>query len=160
MSAGGDLTIRAMRADEIDDLVRVIVEVFEDVSVAKNTADRFGPLNGYSWEVSKGDAARDDIDSADVVLVGESDGALAAMATIKYDLKFSIGHIGHMAVAAQFQGRGLGRRMVRAAIDRMRADGIRYSSVEALEQNPRAERLYKSEGFTEVARKIMLFRPL
>jgi len=138
----------------------MIVDVFEDVSVAKNIVDRFGPLNGHGWEAAKADAARRDIDSADVVFVGEIGGRIAAMITIKYDRKFSIGHIGHMAVAREYQGRGHGRRMLRAAIDRMRADGIRYSSIDALEQNPRAERLYKSEGFTEVARKIMMFRPL
>jgi len=160
MSAGSDVVVRRMRPGEAEDLVRLVVGVFEKVSVAKNTIDLFGPLNSYPWEEAKGDAVRDDISSADVVLVCLVGGALAAMATIKYDRKYSIGQIRHVAVAKGHQRRGLGRRMVNEALARMREDGIRYASIEALEQNGAAESLYRAEGFVEVARKIMMFRPL
>ncbi len=155
-----DLKIREMRPDEVEDLVGLIVDVFEDVSIAKNTVDRFGPLNGHPWQEAKGDAARKDITTADVVLVGEIDGRIVTLITLHYDAKFSIAQIVHLAVAASAQGQGIGRRMLREGLERCRRDGLKYAAIDALEQNPRAEGLYKAEGFTEVARKIMMFRPL
>ncbi len=161
MGAGADdLKIREMRPGETEDLVRLIIDVFKEVSIAKNTVDRFGPLNGHPWDVAKGDAARGDINTADVVLVGELDGRVVTMITAHYDRKFSIAQIVHLAVAKSAQGAGVGRRMLREALERARSDGIRNASIDALEQNPRAEGLYKSEGFAEVGRKIMMFRPL
>ncbi|MHC4713617.1 MAG: GNAT family N-acetyltransferase [Planctomycetota bacterium] len=155
-----DLRIREMRPGEAEDLVRLIIDVFEEVSIAKNTVDRFGPLNGHPWHVAKGDSARGDINTADVVLVGELDGQIVTMLTVHYDRKVSIAQIVHLAVAKSAQGAGIGRKMLHAALERARGDGIKYASIDALEQNPRAEGLYRSEGFAEVGRKIMMFRPL
>ena len=155
-----DLTIRTMRPEEAETLVQLILDTFEHASLAKNITDRYGLINGHDWKERKGESAREDIKSADVVLVGEIDGAVAAMMTLSWDRKYATGHIPHLAVAKEFQGRGFGRRMIRAGLDMMRAEGLKYARIDALEQNERAVGLYTSEGFSEVGKKIHLFRPL
>ena len=154
------LVIREMRPGEQAFLVALTLEIWDKVSVAKNITDRLGSINGHPWTDHKADQVLMDVDSAEVVLVGEMDGRIVAFATLRYDRKYSTGTVGHLGVASDVQGAGLGRRMLRAALDRFRRDGLTLARIDTLAQNDRARKLYQSEGFTEVGRSIHLFRPL
>lgn len=65
--------------------------------------------------------------------------------------------VGGMAVAADARGRGLGRRVMRDAINHARARGDRALLLEVIEQNTPAVKLYESLGF-RVARRLVGYR--
>lgn len=159
-SENESILVRDMHPGEEALLVAMTIATFEKVSVAKNICDRFGDMNSHPWSDHKADHVMGDLAKADVVLVAEEAGAVMAFATLHYDRKYSTGIIGHLAVAAQKQGRGLGRTMVRAALERFRTEGLESARIAGLEQNERARALYESEGFIEVAREVILFRRL
>ncbi len=161
MTAGNaDIEIRQMRPGEQEAVVQLVLDTFAEVSVAKNITDRFGPINGHTWQEMKAETTGKDVAGSDVVLVAEAAGEVVAMLTMTYERNASIGHIVHLAVARSQQGRGLGRRMTRKALDRMKSDGLKYARIEALDQNPRARSLYESEGFEEIGLQHLLFRVL
>lgn len=51
-----------------------------------------------------------------------------------------------------FQGRGIGRHLLRAQVAAIAADGYRTASLECLEANVRARRFYEREGWRAVYR--------
>ncbi|HSO99248.1 MAG TPA: GNAT family N-acetyltransferase [Solirubrobacteraceae bacterium] len=57
-----------------------------------------------------------------------------------------------LAVARGFQGRGIGRALVKAGIEAAGADGVRRVRLRVLATNAPAVRLYESLGFTCVVR--------
>ncbi|WP_420125466.1 GNAT family N-acetyltransferase [Longimicrobium sp.] len=65
--------------------------------------------------------------------------------------------VGGMAVAADARRRGLGRRVMRDAIDDARARGDRALLLEVIEQNTPAVKLYKSLGF-RMTRRLVGYR--
>jgi ribosomal protein S18 acetylase RimI-like enzyme len=62
--------------------------------------------------------------------------------------------VGGMAVAKEFRGSGLGRRVMREAIDDARARGDHALLLEVIEQNTAAVNLYASLGFQPVRRLV------
>lgn len=52
-----------------------------------------------------------------------------------------------LAVLPEHQGKGIGGRLVEAAIERARADSIRRLVLRVLSTNPAARRLYERHGF-------------
>lgn len=63
-----------------------------------------------------------------------------------------IGHIKDLAVRPDVQGRGLGRRVLRAALRELAGVGASVVKLEVRETNDRAQRLYSDEGFEAVRR--------
>ncbi|NHN55623.1 GNAT family N-acetyltransferase [Calidifontibacter sp. DB0510] len=57
-----------------------------------------------------------------------------------------------LAVATEFAGQGVGRRLLRALVDSARTAGIEVLTLDFRGDNTRAERLYLSEGFVEYGR--------
>lgn len=155
-----DIVIREMAAGEEAFVVALTVSIWAEVNVAKNIIDRFGPLDGHQWMEHKADQILAELNKADVVMVADRGGEIVGFATLLYDRKYSTGAIGHLGVAQGLQNKGLGRRMLRLALDRIRRDGLKSARIDALAQNPRAIHLYESEGFAEVARSVHLFRKL
>ena len=149
-----------MRLGDEVHLVALTVSVWEKVSIAKNITDRVGPINGHPWTDHKADQILAELNKADVVLVAEISGQIAAFATLLYDAKYAIGVLGHLGVSRDIQNKGIGRRLVRESLARMRRDGMKYARIDTLAQNPRAAHLYQSEGFIEIARSIHFFQPL
>ncbi len=155
-----DFTIRQMRPGEEALIVDITLSVWQDVSVAKRMCDIIGDINGHPWTDHKADQVLAEMNRSSVILVGEVSGAIAAFATLIYDAKYATGTLGHLGVAAPFQNRGLGRLMIRASLDRMRADGMKIARIDTLAHNERGCHLYPSEGFREVARTVHFFQTL
>jgi ribosomal protein S18 acetylase RimI-like enzyme len=59
------------------------------------------------------------------------------------------GHVDELVVDRQTRGRGLGTALLTEFLHRMRLRGCAEVSVGVLRQNRRAQRLYRSLGFTE-----------
>lgn len=58
-----------------------------------------------------------------------------------------------IAVAESCRGRGVGASLLRALLEEGRGRGCDEAFLEVREQNPSAQRLYKSQGFEEVGRR-------
>ena len=56
------------------------------------------------------------------------------------------GYIGHTAVAPAFQRRGIGRRLVEAAVDALRAEGIHKVNLVVFAPQPAGQRLLGEDG--------------
>ena len=62
-------------------------------------------------------------------------------------------HILNVCVAVEFQGRGLGRMLVRRLLDLARWHRVQQVFLEVRPSNPVAIALYRSEGFNEIGRR-------
>jgi ribosomal protein S18 acetylase RimI-like enzyme len=90
---------------------------------------------------------------ANAVFVAELDGAVAGYCTCH--IEGGTGSIGLVAVAAQAQGRSLGRRLIAAAICHVRQQGIDRLQVVTQGRNVKAQQLYQKCGF--VTDSVMLW---
>jgi len=137
----------------------LVIDSFEPITWQKKLDARFGPLNDCDWR-TRWQARLRSIFATQIVLVGERDGRLAAMASGTVDRAAALGFIDVLCVGRDFQGQGLGREMLRAMIDHLRGAGCQYVNLDCLADNAAANALYASEGFAEVARHIRWFRKL
>jgi len=87
--------------------------------------------------------------------VGEQDGRTAAMVSIGYFLDEAV--INGLAVYPDWQGRGIGGRMLRCAVARALTHSAREISLEVAANNERALELYRRNGF-EVTTAFSYFR--
>lgn len=69
------------------------------------------------------------------------------------------GYLGQLAVDPPLQGKGLGRLMVEAAEDRLRAAGCEAVDITVLSMRPELLPLYRSFGYTETG-VVEDFRPV
>ena len=59
------------------------------------------------------------------------------------------GYIGHTAVAPAFQRQGIGRRLVEAALDALRAEGIHKVNLVVFARNQQGNAFWEKMGFTQ-----------
>jgi predicted GNAT superfamily acetyltransferase len=69
------------------------------------------------------------------------------------------GWIGGMGAAPEARGRGLGRALMAAAIDKAKRAGLSAVRLEVIEQNHWAARIYEAIGFRDTRRLEVLVRP-
>ena len=72
-----------------------------------------------------------------------------------WDLGDQIGEIESLAVAEDARGTGIGTALIEAARDLLRERGVRYWSVEVVERNVEATRLYRRHGFRNYYRQLL-----
>lgn len=87
------------------------------------------------------------------IIVGEQDGALVATSMVGHD-----GHRGwiyYLAVAPSLQKSGLGRRMVQASEDWLRAHGAPKSQLMIRETNVAVEAFYHRLGYRTIPRLVL-----
>ena len=75
------------------------------------------------------------------ILVAEAGGAMVGY------VQFFDGHIQRVYVETALQGRGVGRKLIEAALRHPRLASARRISLQVWEENSRAVRLYESFGF-------------
>nr|WP_205709111.1 ribosomal protein S18-alanine N-acetyltransferase [Kineococcus siccus] len=64
-----------------------------------------------------------------------------------------------LGVAAAGQGRGTGRRLLRALLDAAASAGATRAVLEVRADNDAAQALYRSEGFEQIARRARYYQP-
>ena len=137
------MLIRDVRRDEYTSVGELVVDVYRTIIPG---------LDEYADEL-RSVAAR--IEAGAVVWVAEEGGAVAG--TISYvpgpgpyaefdDAKGA--GIRMLAVLPDFQGRGIGEALVRACLDRARADRRERVYLDTTEWMDAAQRLYQRIGFT------------
>jgi len=80
-----------------------------------------------------------------------------AFASGTLDEETRLGYIDLLAVDQSVQGRGYGRQMLRGMLSWLKQQGAEHAHLECLVDNEAGNNLYRSEGFTEVARSIRWF---
>lgn len=153
------LEIRLAEASDFAAIEALVIDSFEPITWQKKLDERIGPLNGRDWR-ARWQSRLAHVFQTQIVLLGESDGALAAMASGTLDRDSALGFIDILAVGREFQGRGLGREMLRGMMDHFQGLGCRYVHLDCLTDNESGNALYESEGFEEVARHIRWFRKI
>lgn len=136
--------------------LRTITEIcFIGVSIDKNIEDRFGTIGGKNWAWRKKRHIDADIEAyAEGILVAEIDGQAVGYVTSRIDRESQIGWIPNLAVLPEYQGKGIGKQLMRAVLDRLRAEGMEVAKIETLMQNPVGTTFYPKMGFEEVAQQI------
>lgn len=153
------LHIRPALASDYNAIETMVIESFEPITWQRRLDEAIGPLNGVDWR-ERWRHRLSNIFKTQVVLVGEQDGDLAAISTATIDAQAALAFLDVLAVALEFQGRGLGREMLRGAIKHYRSLGCKYVNLDCLTGNDAGNRLYQSEGFQEVARHIRWFKQI
>lgn len=156
-----DVKVRRYRRRDRDAVMRITEESFEGFCLDSCIEERFGPISGLTWQERKRDVIDYDLRrNPEHALVAEADGLVVGYVCTRLYHDYAIGHVANMAVAKEYQGRGVGKMLIRAALDHFRKCGMRYARIEALEDNYRARDFYLSFGFREVARQIYYLREL
>ncbi len=144
------LQFRLARPEEHDTLRPLIIDSFEPITWYRKVDATFGPLNGLDWR-ERWNLRLDKIFSTQIILVGELDSQIAAVATGTYTAATRLGFVDLLAVPLPHQGKGLGREMLRGMLDHLRALGAEHAHLDCLTDNDRGNALYAAEGWTNIA---------
>src|SRR6476659_4731686 len=106
------LTIRLATDNDHTALEKLVIDSFEPITWQKKLDADIGPLNGCDWRQRWANRLRK-IFATQIVLVGEADNQIAAMASATIDRDAALGYIDVLCVANSFQGHGLGRQILR-----------------------------------------------
>jgi len=96
----------------------------------------------------------------DLFLVAERDGVVVGSVDVTRIPRLQLAHNGYltMGVHPDAQGRGVGRRLLQAAVAQASAAGVLNLELNVLAANARAIALYRSMGFVEVLRRERFLR--
>lgn len=150
------VTIRPYVPADRERLKDITEQAFPAVSVDKLIEERYGVLNGTSWTVRKRRAIDDDCDAnPDGIFVAEDDqGRIVGYITTRLWTETRMGWIPNLAVDPVCQGQGIGRRLIKRALDYFRAEGMTHAKLETLENNDVGKHLYPDLGFEELVKQI------
>jgi ribosomal-protein-alanine N-acetyltransferase len=97
---------------------------------------------------------------APAFLVAERDGAVVGyvIADVTPNHGRDIGHVKDLAVHPETRGEGIGRRLLRSALARLRGVGAAVVRLEVREGNSVARSLYADEGFEPIRRVSNYYR--
>jgi ribosomal protein S18 acetylase RimI-like enzyme len=137
----------------------MVITCFEPITWARTLDARFGPLNGVDWR-ERWRQRLEKVFSGQILLAGEDENGLAAVSTSTLDERPALAYIDILAVAPDRRRRGYGREMLRVTMQHLKSLGAQYVNLDCLTSNVKANELYRSEGFEEVARHIRWFRRL
>jgi dTDP-4-amino-4,6-dideoxy-D-galactose acyltransferase len=156
--------VKLERANESSKLPREIraaresdIPILRSIAAASHTDSRFYADGGFE-RARCGELYATWIEKscrgwADVVFVAEHDGALAGYLTchVREERR---GEIGLVGIAERAQGLGLGRALVRAALEWFAEHDLDRATVVTQGRNVAAQRLYQSAGFRTSAVQI------
>lgn len=137
----GRLALRPMAPGDVDAVHALECSVFPQPWSRANFVDSLA--SGYdAWVVH--DAASDPES-------GGGEGALAGYFLLMYALDEA--HLLDVAVAAPYQGRGLGRFLLERVAARARAMGMTSVFLEVRPSNERALAVYRRHGYLDIGRR-------
>ena len=153
------LAIRPAVEADLPVLEAMIIASFEPITWARTLDDRVGPLNGMDWR-ERWKQRLEKVFATQILLVGEDEHGTAACSTSTLDGPSALAYIDILAVAPERQHSGYGREMLRATMRHLQSLGAQYVNLDCLTTNTKANELYRSEGFEEMACHIRWFRRL
>jgi N6-L-threonylcarbamoyladenine synthase/ribosomal-protein-alanine N-acetyltransferase len=92
-------------------------------------------------------------------VVLEREGRVAGYAGLRALAGARDGDVQTIAVASDHRGRGSGRSLLRTLLEIARDRGVREVFLDVRADNPVAQTLYRSEGFTDIGRRPGYYQP-
>jgi len=156
-----NVTIRKYRSRDKAAVLDITERSFDGFCLDQDIDRHFGLINGRPWQERKKNGIEYDLcyQPSDT-FVAEVDGKTVGFVCTRLYQDQWIGHVANMAVAPEFQGRGIGKALMQAALDHFKEHRMRYARIETLEQNYKGRKFYPAVGFKEVARQIYYFMEL
>ena len=156
-----EVTIRKYRRRDRSDVLRITDQSFGGFCVDSNMEEHFGRIAGSNWQQRKRAAILYDLKrNPKHCFIAEEDAEVVGYCCTRIYNDLSTGHIANMAVDRLYQGRGIGKKLMRAALEHFRKQGMDYARIETMEQNETGKHLYPAFGFKEIGRQIFFFREL
>ena len=147
--------IRLFKPTDLEAVKALTLQSFEGVTLEQNVEGALGVLNSQDWRWRKSRHIDHDVASnPGGLFVAEQEGRIVGYITTELDRDAGKGRIPNLAVASDFRGRGLGRKLIERALDYFRGEGLAYAMIETMDQNTIGQHLYPACGFVEVARQI------
>lgn len=131
LDAGLRASLRAMREDDLDEVVAI-------------------ELRAYPFPWTRG-IFRDCLRAGYPAWLVEEAGVIAGYGVLS--VAADEAHILNVCTAPEAQGRGHGRRLLRALVQLARGHGAQRLFLEVRPSNPQAIALYHAEGFNEIGRR-------
>jgi ribosomal protein S18 acetylase RimI-like enzyme len=151
--------LRAARAEDLEAIARITGEAFTAASSIDARIEAL--IGGRPWPEVKADVVRQEVRAfPEGCFVAEWDRRVVGYVTVTVQAAASRGTIANVAVAKEWQGRGLGRRLIERALEHFRKRGLSQAKIETLATNAAGQHLYTALGFREVARQIHFILPL
>lgn len=149
-----DVSLRLYRPDDLEPIKQLTLDSFGGVTIEENIEAALGILNGHDWRWRKARHIDDDVAAnPSGIFVAESNSQFVGYITTRLDREAGKGRIPNLAVAAEFRGLGLGRKLIECALDYFRAEGMVFAVIETMAQNAIGQHLYPACGFVEIARQ-------
>lgn len=149
------MVIRRFREADLERLIEITKAAFDGVAIAQNIEKHFNEVVGVPWQVKKGDDVRADAQACpEGIFVAEEEGEVIGYITTRLEREYRTGRIMNFAVLPGHQGQGIGKKLMKRALDFFREEGMSFARIETLEQNEVGKRFYPQVGFEEVARQI------
>ena len=156
-----EIMIRPYKKRDKEQVLQITEESFEGFCIDENVEKQFGRVGDMRWQERKRDGVAYDLDAhPSDCFVAELDGGAVGYVCTRLYRHDGIGHVANIAIALQYQGMGIGKELLGAALRHFRQEGIDYARIETLEQNFKGQEFYPSIGFREVARQIYYFMKL
>ena len=143
------LSFRPAHQEDYEQLVKIVIEGFEKVTMQTYVDQRFGFLNGTNWR----DRWEGRVNKAlknEIVIVGESSAEIASVIAARIDPKTQLAFINILAVSRKYRQKGYGRKTLRWMLAHLKTLGGVHAHLDCLATNVEANRLYESEGFENV----------
>lgn len=154
------LNIRLAEPSECQQLENLVIDSFEPITWFKKLDETYGPVDGKNWR-DRWHYRLAKVFATEIILVGElpaeSGPEIAAFASGSLERETRLAYLDLLAIDQRFQGRGLGREMLRAVMQYFKREGAVHLRLDCLTTNEAGNSLYRSEGFEEVARSIHWF---
>jgi len=161
MADAEEIVIRQARPDDFEAIASVTAEVFRPFALEAHIQEAIGNAGGQEWlRIKTAEIERDRRADPEGCFVAERGGRVVGYLTSALSPFVSRGRIVDLAVAAECQGRGVGRRLIETALARFRRLGLKQAKIETLTCNPVGRHLYPAVGFKEIARQIHYIVPL
>jgi ribosomal protein S18 acetylase RimI-like enzyme len=125
--------LRQAHSDDVDALLALETDAFSTDRLSRRSFQRL-------------------VGAGQVVLVAEQDGRVAGYVLVLVRAGSDIGRLYSLAVAADGRGAGLGRDLLAAAERAAAGRRCRRMRLEVAQSNAAAAHLYRSAGYSEIAR--------
>ena len=154
----GRIFIRAVRPGDTRSILALMRQVFKKAAIDARIETAVG---GTPWHRVKNALVQRQLDDyPSGCFVAVSQGRIVGFISTAVNAVAGRGWIIDLSVAADCQGRGLGRRLIEHALAHFRSLGLHHAKIETLDTNLAGQHLYPSMGFVEVARQIHYVMPL
>ncbi len=150
-----EINIRPYQPSDLNALRAITVASFGGVALEQLLEQKLGRWDERGWKARKADHIDDDCAAnPGGVFIAERSGHLLGYITTRVDRHNARGRIPNMAVTEEARGLGLGRRLIRHALDYFRSQGLKIAQIETMASNEIGQHLYPSCGFEEMGRQV------